>query len=143
MEQTFEINTLHRGKYMLCFFFLLIASGVLCAQVPSSEVFKIVVILFTIPIILYLAVRWSKRTSVWKLNEENLTITLDNNINKFALHDIDHIRSLTRSGGNLYVIYFKNRSPKRYWRNKLFTRDDDNAALQEALTAHGLEFYKF
>ena len=52
-------------------------------------------------------------------------------------------RGLTRSGGNLYVIYQNKRTPVRYWRNKLFQEDDDHQLLHEALLASEIEYFKF
>jgi len=142
MKQSFEINTLHRGKYMLSFFSLLIFGGIISSQIPATEITKVVIVLFTIPIILYLSVKWSKNKSVWELTEEELAVRFTNRTNKYLMKDIDHIKSLTRSGGNLYVIHFHKKSPKRYWRNKLFASDDDNSLLHEALTTHSVEYYK-
>lgn len=142
IKQSFEINTLHRGKYMLTFFSLLILGGILSSQIPASEIVKIVSILFTIPIILYLAVKWSKNSSTWELNDDQLSIHFKNKTDIFKIKDIDHIKSLTRSGGNLYVIHLKNKFPNRYWRNKLFSSNDDCIALHESLTQHSVEYYK-
>lgn len=142
MGQSFEINTLHRGKYMLSFFALLILSGIISSQIAASEIVKIISILFAIPVILYLSVRWSKYTSTWQLSDDSLSISRGNQVQVFNIDEIDHIKSLTRSGGNLYVIYLKKKSPKRYWRNKLFASDDDNLELHQALLAHRLEYYK-
>lgn len=141
-NQTFQINTLHRGKYMLSFFSLLILSGIIASQIPSSEVVKIILILFMIPVILYLSVRWSKNPTKWTLTNEDLIVEFNDRSDRFRLENIDHIRSLTRSGGNLYVLYFNTRSPKRYWRNKLFSNDDDAMKFHHALEAHEIEYYK-
>jgi hypothetical protein len=142
MKQSFEINTLHRGKYMLSFFSLLIFGGIISSLIPATEIAKVVIILFTIPLILFLSVKWSKNKSVWELTDEELLIHFANRTDEYPLKDIDHIKSLTRSGGNLYVFHFHKKSPKRYWRNKLFASDDDNSLLHEALTAHFVEYYK-
>jgi hypothetical protein len=76
------------------------------------------------------------------MTDEELIIRFINRTDIYLIKDIDHIKSLTRSGGNLYVIHFHKKFPKRYWRNKLFASDDDNSLLHEALTAHSLEYYK-
>src|SRR5690606_17468927 len=133
MRQTFSIHTLHRGKYMLCFFALLFAAGGISSFIPAQEIVKIIIVLFTIPVILYCSVKLSQSPSQWTLEEDRLTISFKNKIITYLYADIDHIRSLTRSGGNLYVIYFRKRSPQRYWRNKLFQKDDDHQLLHEAL----------
>lgn len=142
MKQSFEINTLHRGKYMLSFFSLLLLAGLISSQIPASEMAKVIIILFTIPIILFLSVKWSKNKSMWELTEEELVIRFSNRVDKYLIADIDHIKSLTRSGGNLYVLHFKKKSAKRYWRNKLFSSDDDNLLLHQAFTKHPVEYYK-
>lgn len=143
MNQTFHINTLHRGKYMLCFFVLLFAVGGASSYIPLSEIFKIIIVLFTIPGILYIAVKFSQRPSKWTLTDNDLTVTFATKSITYLISDIDHIRSLTRSGGNLYVIYLRKQSPVRYWRNKLFQENDDNLQLHEALSQSPIEYFKF
>ncbi len=143
MNQTFQINTLHRGRYMLCFFVLLFVFGGISSYIPLSEIYKIIIVLFTIPIILYTAVKVSQRPSTWILDSESLTIAFTQETHVYPIADIDHLRSLTRSGGNLYVIYLRKKSPARYWRNKLFQADDDTLALHEALVQSDIEYFKF
>lgn len=143
MNQTYRINTLHRGRYMSSFLALLFIAGGLSAFVSLPEIYKIILVLLTIPLILYLSVRFSQRPSSWHLSEEALTITFGQEIKRYTLPDIDHIRNLTRSGGNLYVIYPRKKRPVRYWRNKLFQADDDNIALHEALLQSRIEYFKF
>lgn len=143
MNQTFRINTLHRGKYMLCFFALLFIFGGASSYIPLPEIYKIVIVLFTIPIILYVSVKISQYPSTWTLNEESLTVSFADKTLTYPIIDIDHIRSLTRSGGNLYVIYLRKKSPTRYWRNKLFQDDDDNLLLHQAMLESQIEYFKF
>lgn len=143
MSQTFHINTLHRGKYMTCFFVLLFVIGGISSYIPLPEIYKIIIVLFTIPGILFLSVKISQRPSIWTLTPESLTVTFGQQIYTYHVIDIDHIRSLTRSGGNLYVIYLRKQRPVRYWRNKLFQSDDDNSSLHEALLQSEIEYFKF
>jgi len=143
MTERFHIHTLHRGKYMLCFFIGLFLAGALGSKLPIKEIFKVVTVLFTIPLILYIAVKISQQPSTWILSENKLIIDFGGNVKTIDLQEVDHIRSLTRSGGNLYVIYFHKKSPLRIWRNKLFQEDDDHIALHEALLTHPIEYYKF
>lgn len=143
MTTQYSINTLHRGKFMLCFFVLLFVAGGLSSLIPAKEIVKIIVVLFTIPVILYLSVRISKRPSLWSINEQMLTIDFTDKIISYPTEEIDRIQTLTRSGGTLYVIYFKKKSPARYWRNKLFQNEDDQLALQQFLTTSTIEYYKF
>ena len=142
MTQYFEINTLHRRKYMISFFSLLIIAGFISSQISGSEIVKIIAILFTIPIILYLSVKWSNDKSTWEIDEQKLIIRFSNKTKTYHFRDIDHIRSLTRSGGNLYVIYLKNKSPKRFWRNKLFVSEDDHEKLHQHLLQQDIEYFK-
>lgn len=145
MTNDFTINTLYRGKYMLSFFILLFIAGGLSALIPASEIVKIIVILFTIPFILYLSVKISQNPSQWHIDDTQLTITFISTSKTivYPLAQIDHIRTLTRSGGTLYVIYFKKKSPARYWRNKLFQNQDDQLELQQEITNSTVEYYKF
>lgn len=146
MKDEFTINTLHRGKYMLSFFVLLFLAGFLSSFIPAKEIIKIIVVLFTIPIILYLSVKASSRPSIWEIDDNELTIQFADKKLKYKLSEIDHIRSLTRSGGTLYIITFKKNAKKsaaRYWRNKLFQSEDDQIALQQALNSSETEYYKF
>lgn len=137
------MNTLHRGKYMASFFILLFVAGGVGSLLPFPELYKIIIVLFTIPGILYISVKMSQHPSSWSLDENTLTIDFADKKYSYFLHDIDHIRSLTRSGGNLYVIYFRKKGPIRYWRNKLFQNDDENSKLHEALLKSEIEYFKF
>lgn len=76
------------------------------------------------------------------MDEYKLTVSFADNTVTYTFAEIDHIRSLTRSGGNLYVIYRGKKSTKRYWRNKLFQADDDQQLLQEALLHSPVAYYK-
>ncbi|MBL1409651.1 hypothetical protein [Sphingobacterium faecale] len=143
MNQTFQINTLHRGKYMLCFFLLLFTIGGISSYIPLDEIYKIIIVLLTIPAILYIAVKVSQRPSIWTLTPESLTVAFSEQVSVYPIIEIDHLRSLTRSGGNLYVIYMRKEKPTRYWRNKLFQADDDNLLMHEALLQSNIEYFKF
>lgn len=142
MAQTFTINTLHREKYMLCLLAMLFVIGWLSSFIPVSEIIKIIIVLFTIPAILFCSIKLSQNPSQWILEEDKLSIVFKNKSVVYTSAEIDHIRSLTRSGGNLYVIYRHKKSTKRYWRNKLFQADDDQQLLQEALLQSPIEYYK-
>lgn len=143
MKNGYTINTLHRGKYMLSFFVLLFVAGGLSSIIPATEIVKIIVVLATIPVILYCSVKFSHRPSTWYIDNQELVIAFANETVSYPLDNIDHIRTLTRSGGTLYVLYRKKKSPARYWRNKLFQAQDDQIALQQALTTSTTEYYKF
>jgi hypothetical protein len=91
---------------------------------------------------MFCSVKLSQNPSKWTVHEERLYIVFKNKSIVYEFAEIDHIRSLTRSGGNLYVIYRTKKSTKRYWRNKLFQADDDQQLLQEALAQSPIEYYK-
>jgi hypothetical protein len=143
MQQSFSIHTLHRGKFMSSFLLMLFVVGGLSSLIPFQEIAKIIIVLFTIPAILFISVKISQNPSVWILTEENITITFPNKEVSHPLSEINNIQSLTRSGGALYVIHFHKKSPARYWRNKLFQDEDDNQLLHQALTNATVEYYKF
>ena len=142
MSQTYKINTLHRRKYMLCFFGLILLFGAIASQLPLKEIYKIVFVLFTIPITLFIAVKYSLNPSEWTIDDSTLSINFPNKSIKIEVNDIDNIQSLTRSGGNLYVIHMKKKKTQRFWRNKLFVGNDDQTELQETLNNHTVEYYK-
>lgn len=128
---------------MLSFFVLLFVIGGLGSKIPTTEIIKIIIVLFTIPVILFLSVTISKRPSTWSLNDQELKIQFPDKSVSYPVEKINHIRALTRSGGTLYVIYLEHKSPARYWRNKLFQTEDDQIALQQLLTESTIEYYKF
>lgn len=128
---------------MWCFFVLLFTVGGASSFIPLSEIYKIIIVLFTIPGILYISVKISQRPSTWTLAQDKLTISFTDKSHTYSIYNIDHLRSLTRSGGNLYVFYFRKQRPARYWRNKLFQEDDDNLQLHEALLKSDIEYFKF
>src|SRR5690606_14153051 len=100
IHRIFSIHTLHRGKYMLCFLCLLFVMGGISSVIPVQEIVKIIVVLFTIPGILYISVKVSQNPSEWTLEENKLTVSFKNKTYTYPFAEIDHIRSLTRSGGN-------------------------------------------
>lgn len=128
---------------MSTFLLLLFLAGGLSALIPFQEVVKIIIVLFTIPAILFASVKVSQNPSIWQLTEESITITFPHKEISYPLTEINYIQSLTRSGGALYVIHFHKKSPARYWRNKLFQNEDDNESLHQALSSAKVEYYKF
>lgn len=142
MVRTYTIHTLHREKYILCFLILLFAVGGASSLIPLSEIVKIILVLCTIPGILFCSVKISQNPSQWTILDNKLSIEFKHKTLHFDFDNIDHIRCLTRSGGNLYVIYRHKKSTKRYWRNKLFQADDDQQMFHEALLNSPIEFHK-
>lgn len=142
MKNTFTINTLHRGKYMLLIISLIFVAGGLSSLLPTKEIYKVIVVLFACPIVLFTAVKGSRASSEWSFDNQKLDIVFPNKKITVDYDNIDNIRSLTRSGGNLIEIYQKKGKTLRLWRNKLFQADDDLLIMQQYLTTSEIEFYK-
>lgn len=139
--ETFQLSTLHRGKYMFILLISIFLIGLGMSKVPIQEIFKVIIALLMIPLALYLAIKWSSLPSTWQLDENTLRINHAKREITFPLNAISHIRNLKRSGGNLIIIN-QNKGPAfRTWRNKLFQKEDDLPALTEALKAANVEYY--
>lgn len=139
--ETFQLSTLHRGKYMFILLISIFLIGLGMSKVPIQEIFKVIIALLMIPLALYLAIKWSSLPSTWQLDENTLRIHHAKREITFPLNAISHIRNLKRSGGNLIIIN-QNKGPAfRTWRNKLFQKEDDLPALTEALKAANVEYY--
>lgn len=131
-SRNFQIATLHRGLYMLILLLGVCLVTLIVSKIPISEIVKIIIVLFSLPVLLYISVKISKDNSTWEVTEDHLILHFKNKQEKLALVDIEYIRNLPRSGGNLIMIFVKNkRMAKRYWRNKLFQENDE---LDEFLT---------
>lgn len=143
-SQTFHIATLHRGRYMI---FLLIGVSLvtaIVARLPIIEIAKILSVLLTLPILIYLSTRLSRNHSEWTLTNKHLHIRFPkkNQEEIINLLDIKYLRNVPRSGGNLIMFFLREKkSPQRYWRNKLFEKMDDLESLIHQLRQHGVEYY--
>jgi len=121
----FQIHTLHRARFIWFLLGSLFVAGILLSFVSLQEIAKIIILLFCIPVILFSAVKVSYQTSVWKIDEQSLTISRPSENHHFLLEDISYIKNHIRSGGNLLAIHQKkNRKVYRLWRNKLFMGED-------------------
>lgn len=142
-NNSFHIATLHRGRYMLLLLAGVCVVTVIASRLPIPEIAKILVVLISLPLLLFSSIRWSRNNSVWTITPEQVSIQFnDNQQESFSLQDIKYLRNVPRSGGNLIMIFFKKKEKtKRYWRNKLFEKADDLDALVHALRQEGVEYY--
>ena len=137
---TFYINTLHRGRFIWILLGGLFLSGFLVSYLQVSEIIKIIILLFCMPVILFLAVKVSLQPSEWTLKDDTLKIHRAGKDQEISLSTISYIKNHLRSGGNLLAIFFQpKRSPIRIWRNKLFSAADDFEPLLEALKSREIE----
>lgn len=140
-SSTFQIATLHRGRYMLLLLLGVCVVTLIVSKIPISEIVKIVIVLFSLPILLYISVKFSKNNSTWELTDDQLILHFKNKQETIPLEDIEYIRNLPRSGGNLIMLFIKNkRMAKRYWRNKLFQNNDDLDAFLTLIKNRNIEY---
>lgn len=142
-NNSFHIATLHRGRYMLLLLAGVCVVTAVASRLPIPEIAKILVVLVSLPLLIFGSIRWSRNNSVWTITPEQVSIQFnDNQQESFSLQDIKYLRNVPRSGGNLIMIFFKKKEKtKRYWRNKLFEKADDLDALVHALRQEGVEYY--
>lgn len=131
MQSTsYILNTLHRGRMIQILLGVLFAVGFLVARLPVIEVVKIIFVLFSLPGILFVSIRFSQQSSTWKISNSSMITEKGKKNYQIRLDNIDYVRNHVRSGGNLIAIYQKSgKSPLRFWRNKLFQSNDDFDAL--------------
>lgn len=111
------------------------------SKAPLQEIYKIIIALLLLPGALFLSIKLSPMPSIWTLDTNQLRIANKRQTKTFALNNISHIRNLKRSGGNLIIIYQRNGSTYRTWRNKLFEKEDDLPTLVQALKTADIEYY--
>lgn len=138
---SFKIATLHRGRYMLLMMLFVLALVYIVSRLPLSEVVKIMGSLFSLPLVLYIAVKCSRKSTVWTIDNESLTIEDRTSHKIIPLNTIDYVRNLRRSGGNLIIIKLKTGAHVRAWRNKLFESEDDLKNLCQSLKDSKIEYY--
>lgn len=141
VNNSYHIATLHRGRYMLLLLVGVCIATVIAARLPITEIAKILVVLLSLPLLIFLSTRWSRNNSEWKIANGRISIQFRNQQEHLILKDIKYLRNVPRSGGNLIMIFQKNGKTKRYWRNKLFQKADDLNALVHALKQEGIEYY--
>lgn len=139
---TFQIFTLHRGKFIWILLSCLFLSGFILSFVELQEIAKIIILLFCIPAILFVSVKFSFITSQWQVLDNKLIIERANENHEFLFKEIKYIKNHLRSGGNLIAIYKKGKStPLRIWRNKLFSKVDEFDSMLYHLKNKGVEIY--
>ena len=121
----YDINTLHRGKFIWILLGGLFAIGIGLSLLELQEIVKIIILLFCIPALLFGAVKFNKQTSIWTIEGNSLTVSTKNKTTQFDLQQVAYIKNHVRSGGNLLAFHFSEKiSTKRFWRNKLFVGPD-------------------
>lgn len=140
---TFHIATLHRGRYMLYLLFGVCVITAAVSRFPLQEMVKILIVLISLPFLLFLSIKLSKNNSEWTLKDKQVHILFANKTEiSFSIDQIKYLRNVPRSGGNLLMIFMHKKStPKRFWRNKLFQKQDDLNSLIHALREEGVEYY--
>ena len=142
-NKSYHLATLHRGRYM----FILLAGvclvTALVARVSISEIIKILIVLASLPLLMFCGIRWSRNDSEWTIVDGRVEVVFKKEPKlSFSVAQIKYMRNLPRSGGNLLMIFYKKGlKPKRFWRNKLFEKPDDLDALVHALKQAGVEYY--
>lgn len=126
--------------------FLLVGVCVVTAivsRLPLQEIVKILVVLISLPILLYLSTKLSQNPSQWTVDSETLHVRFsDKKEESILLSEIKYLRNVPRSGGNLLMFFMQQgKGTKRFWRNKLFQADDDLNALIHALKQQNVEYY--
>lgn len=115
----------------------------LVTRLPIIEIAKILSVLVNLPVLIYLSTKLSNNPSQWTVDDMQIAIRFsDNTEEHIAIEEIKYLRNVPRSGGNLIMLFLKNsRSPKRFWRNKLFEKVDDLDSLIHQLRQNGVEYY--
>lgn len=142
-DKSFQIATLHRGRYMLLLLAGVCLVTAIASRLPMPEIAKILVVLVSLPLLIFCSTKWSKNNSTWTIQQGKVVIAFKNQPQEsFPLNSIKYFRNVPRSGGNLMMFFFKKgKTTKRYWRNKLFQKADDLNALVHALRQEGVEYY--
>lgn len=130
INMSFQIHTLHRGRFILLLLGGLFLLGVISSSLPIAEVQKIVLLLLLLPVLLYLSVRFSQQPSEWRFDNATIVISKGGKEVGVSREDLLYFKNHIRSGGNLIALYRKtNSTPLRFWRNKLFQGVDDFDAM--------------
>src|SRR5690606_10926521 len=142
-NKSFHIATLHRGRYMLLLLAGVCLVTLIASRLPISEIAMILVVLVSLPLLIFCSIRWSKNDSIWSIQEGHIVIRFKNQQeDSFSINEIKYLRNVPRSGGNLIMFFYKKgTTPKRYWRNKLFQKADDLDALVHGIRQEGVEYY--
>src|SRR5690606_37134570 len=108
-NKSFHIATLHRGRYMLILLAGVCVVTAIASRLPVSEIVKILVVLVSLPLLIFCSTKWSKNNSVRTIKEGKVVIQFKNQQeDSFSLDNIKYLRNVPRSGGNLIMFFFKN-----------------------------------
>ena len=136
----YQINTLHRGRFIWILLGFLFAVGYILSLTQLQEIYKIIILLFCIPLLMWTAVKFSKESSSWEIVNNSIVINAFEKQTTIPMEDIAYIKNHMRSGGNLVVFHKKGKSaPIRIWRNKIFAANDQFDQLIFKLKEFGLE----
>lgn len=103
----YVLNTLHRGRLIQILLAALFAVAFTVSRLPAAEMVKIIIVLFSLPAILFVSIRYSRQPSAWTLSEGTMRIDKNGVQHSIQLDDIAYVRNHIRSGGE----YDRN-SPK-------------------------------
>jgi hypothetical protein len=136
----YQINTLHRGRFIWILLGSLFFVGYLLSLTTLQEIYKILILLFCIPVIMWSAVRFSKDSSTWEILDNKIVINIFGKEILLPIDSIAYIKNHIRSGGNLVVFHKKGKSgATRIWRNKIFANNDQFDSLISYLKELGIE----
>ncbi|WP_313189590.1 hypothetical protein [Sphingobacterium sp.] len=137
---TYQINTLHRGRFIWILLGSLFVVGYFLSLSTLQEIYKILILLFCIPAIMWAAVRFSKQNSTWVIDNSNITITKFGKETQIPIAEITYLKNHIRSGGNLLAFHKKGKmSTVRIWRNKIFASNDQFDQLIQTIKELGIE----
>ncbi|MBV2226571.1 hypothetical protein [Sphingobacterium sp. NPDC055431] len=137
---TYQINTLHRGRFIWILLGSLFVVGYFLSLSTLQEIYKILILLFCIPAIMWAAVRFSKQNSTWVIDKSNINITKFGQEIQIPIAEITYLKNHIRSGGNLLAFHKKGKmSTVRIWRNKIFANNDQFEQLIQTIKDLGIE----
>lgn len=111
----------------------LFVAGIVASLLEINEIHKILILLISLPVILFSSVKFSQLPSEWTIAEDSIHIEKGGKVHHIPLENLEYIKNHIRSGGNLIAIYEKKgNGPLRFWRNKLFQSNDDFDAMIQA-----------
>jgi len=140
MQEDFHIQTLHRGQFIWVLLGGLFVIGYLLSLMPLSEIAKILILLFCVPVLMWISVKFNRTESLWEFTDGNIRITKFGKTSAFPVQEVAYVKNHIRSGGNLLVFYFNEKStPIRLWRNKMFVSPDQFDELLEKLKTLDIE----
>ncbi|MGO1648431.1 MAG: hypothetical protein ACTHYC_05290 [Sphingobacterium sp.] len=140
MQEDFHLQTLHRGRFIWGLLSGLFVIGYVLSLMPLSEIAKILILLFCVPVLMWGSVKFNRAESLWEFNDSNIRITKFGKTHEFSIQEVAYVKNHIRSGGNLLVFYFNEKSaPIRLWRNKMFVPPDQFDALLAKIKALDIE----